>query len=295
MLRETAKCRYSGTVQIAETAMRALLALLLVLFGAAVRAEPWAGPLFDAHLHYNVEAVEKYSVATVRELFDKNGVAAILANSRPNDGSRALFEAAKAWKSPRVVPFIRVYRNRDDYGTWFDNPEIHQMIVAEEKRGYYRGVGEFHVYGKSAATKVVKDIVNFAVSKDLMLHAHCDEEALEMLFGHNPKARIIWAHTGFSTPLERVDELLRKYPGLVGELSYRGDVADAGGGLSAAWAAFFRKHPTRFVVGSDTWVNERWASYPAIIGGYRRWLGDLPRDVAERIAWRNGAELFGLR
>jgi len=26
----------------------------------------------------------------------------------------------------------------------------------------------------------------------------------------------------------------------------------------------------------------------------RQWLGDLPADTARRIAWDNGAELFGL-
>jgi hypothetical protein len=31
------------------------------------------------------------------------------------------------------------------------------------------------------------------------------------------------------------------------------------------------------------------------MNGYRTWLGDLPADVARRIAWDNGAQLFGLR
>jgi hypothetical protein len=43
---------------------------------------------------------------------------------------------------------------------------------------------------------------------NLYLHAHCDEEALLILFSHNAKARIIWAHTGFSVPPARVVELL---------------------------------------------------------------------------------------
>lgn len=29
--------------------------------------------------------------------------------------------------------------------------------------------------------------------------------------------------------------------------------------------------------------------------GYRTWLGDLPADVARRVAWDNGAGLFGLK
>ena len=273
---------------------RHVIALLLLLLALAARAAPYEGPIFDAHLHYNDEAVTRYPIGTVRELFEKNGVRAILANSRPNDGTRALVAAAKGWRTPAVVPFIRVYRNHGDYGTWFNNREIHAMIVAEERHGYYRGVGEFHVYGRNADTLVVKDIVDFAVTKSFVLHAHCDEEALEILFRHNPKARVIWAHTGFGTPLARVEELLGKYPALWGELSYRSGIADEGK-LSPEWRALFLKHPGRFLVGSDTWVNARWDKYAEMMGGYRNWLGELPREVAERVAWRNGAELFGLK
>ena len=271
------------------------LAAALALAAPVAASAAWEGPIFDAHLHYNVEAVERFPVGTVMEIFAKNGVKAILANSRPNDGTRLLHEANRSAPRPgfTVVPFIRVYRDRADYGTWHANPDIAAMIEDEHRRGYYRGVGEFHLFGRDAAHPVVKRIVDFAVAKGLVLHAHCDEEALEILFSHNPKARVIWAHTGFSTPLARLEELLARYPQLWGELSYRGDVA-ADGGLSREWKAFFTKHPRRFLLGSDTWVNERWQSYPATMGGYRKWLGELPPDVAARIAWKNGAELFGL-
>jgi predicted TIM-barrel fold metal-dependent hydrolase len=49
------------------------------------------------------------------------------------------------------------------------------------------------------------------------------------------------------------------------------------------------------VVGSDTWVNQRWDSYDATMAGYRAWLGDLPPDVARRIGWDNAATLFGVQ
>ena len=275
--------------------LRVAIAAGFLALALAARAEPWTGPIFDAHLHYNDDAVARYTPETVFELFARNNVRAILANSRPNDGTRTLHGApAPMRRGASVVPFIRVYRDRADYGTWFGNPEILAMIVAEEKRGFYRGIGEFHVYGKSADTKVVKGIVDFSVAKGFILHAHCDEEALEILFAHNPRARVIWAHTGFTTPLPRVEELLRKYPSLWGELSYRWDVAE-GGRLTPGWRSLFVKHPGRFVVGSDTWINSRWETYSELMEGYRRWLGELPREVAERIAWRNGAELFAVR
>jgi hypothetical protein len=273
------------------------LALLLLLgFASAAGAEPWTGPIFDAHLHYNDEVQATVSVASAFELFRKNGVAGILANSRPNDGTRALYEAWR--KDPKVgvqvVPFIRVYRTREDLGTWMNNREILAMIVAEQKRGFYRGIGEFHVHGRAADTPVLKEIVDFSVAKGLVLHAHCDDEALEILYAHNPKARVIWAHTGFGTPLVRVEELLVKYPALWGELSYRSGIADSTS-LSTEWKALFSRHPTRFLLGSDTWTNERWDSYATIMGGYRRLLGELPREIAERIAWGNAAALFDVR
>jgi len=269
---------------------------LLLGFVSAARAEPWTGPIFDAHLHYNDEAQTTVSVGSAFALFRENGVAGILANSRPNDGTRALYEESR--RNPaigvHVVPFIRVYRTREDLATWQDNREILAMIVEEHKRGFYRGIGEFHVHGRAADTPVLKEIVDFSVEKGLILHAHCDDEALEILYAHNPKARVIWAHTGFGTPLVRVEELLAKYPALWGELSYRSGIAGSVS-VSAEWKALFSRHPTRFLLGSDTWANERWASYPAIMAGYRSLLGGLPREIAERIAWGNAAALFDVR
>jgi hypothetical protein len=99
---------------------RWLAGIFLGACAFAARAEAYTGPIFDAHLHYNDDAQAPYSVGAAFELFRKNGVRAILANSRPNDGTRALFEARRgnAGLGVDVVPFIRVYRNRADYGTW---------------------------------------------------------------------------------------------------------------------------------------------------------------------------------
>jgi hypothetical protein len=226
----------------------------------------------------------------VLEIFRRNNVTGILANSRPNKGTHQLV-AAKA-PGLQVVPFIRPYRQRSDIQTWFEDPAIWDLIQSEYRRGYYRGIGEFHIYGKAAAGEQVRRIVNFAVERELWLHAHCDEEALLLLFAHNPKAKIIWAHTGFSTEPARVRALLDSYPGLMGELSYRGGITE-GGKLSADWRALFGSHAQRFVLGSDTWINERWFRYDAIMQEYRGWLAQLPDAQARRIAHENAERLFG--
>jgi hypothetical protein len=165
-------------------------------------------------------------------------------------------------------------------------------VESEYERGYYRGIGEFHIYGKAAASDGVKKIVDFAVERNLYLHAHCDEEALLILFAHNPRAKIIWAHTGFSTPPARILQLLATYPDLWGELSYRSGLTDRDGRLNEDWRGLFATHSDRFLIGSDTWINERWFSYDAIMNGYRSWLVQLPRDQAARIANGNAKRLF---
>jgi predicted TIM-barrel fold metal-dependent hydrolase len=166
------------------------------------------------------------------------------------------------------------------------------LITSEFRRGYYQGIGEFHLSGRAAGEPMVKFAVGFAARHALYLHAHADDEALEILFRHDPKAKIVWAHTGFSTDPAKVEAYLNRYPTLWCELSYRSGITDAGGRLTSEWRRLFETYPDRFLIGSDTWINERWDSYAAIMGGYRDWLAQLPRVVAEKIAFRNGERLF---
>jgi len=287
--------RFERLILLAALGLAALL--LISLPGRAQNAAQGPSndaatmPIFDAHMHYNQEPNPFFSLEKVIEVFGRNSVKGILATSRPNKGTHQLMEARAPglW----VVPFIRPYRVRADIQTWFGDPLSIELIEQEFKRGYYRGIGEFHLYGKTAWNPIVKKIVDFAVANDLYLHAHSDEEALVILFEHNPKAKIIWAHTGFSTPPSRVAELFDKYPALWGELSYRGGITGPGRALTAEWRDLFARYSDRFLLGSDTWINERWASYDDIMGEYRAWLKQLPRDQAQRIAWGNARTLFG--
>lgn len=268
------------------------LTALAVLPGSVAQAQDRL-ELFDAHLHYNQEPNPFYPPDKVIDTFRRNGVTGVLATSRPNKGTHQLMDA----KAPGlwVVPFIRPYRTRSDIQTWFDDPAIYELVRSEYERGYYRGIGEFHIYGKSAASEWVKKIVDFAVERNLFLHAHCDEEALLILFAHNPRARIIWAHTGFSTPPARVQELFDSHRELWGELSYRSGITGSEGKVTPEWRALFARYSDRFLIGSDTWINERWFSYDGIMNGYRAWLAQLPGDQAKRIASGNAERLFGGR
>jgi hypothetical protein len=138
-----------------------------------------------------------------------------------------------------------------------------------------------------------------AEQKRLVVLAHVDDTAIDLLMAATPSqgrdVHLIWAHTGIGgAPAARVDQLLARYPLLMGELSYRPGLSCDIGRLCPEWRDLLLKYPTRFMIGSDTWVNQRWLYYDDLMKGYRTWLGDLPADVARRVAWENGAQLFGL-
>lgn len=280
----------------------AVAALALLVLTAGARAEPYVGPLFDTHLHYNEEAVGPYPLADVLGRMQRSGVRAIVANSRPNDGTRALATALETTRAAgvTVVPFVRLYRNRADYNAWFKDESIHTMVLqqlaAGTPSGPYRGIGEFHLYESANANgPVARKLMQLAQAKELAVLAHVDDDAIDLLMAHAPEAKLIWAHTGIGgAPVARVRALLIEYPKLMGELSYRPGLTDGSGHLSAEWKTLILEFPGRFLVGSDTWVNARWDGYEALMTQARLWLGDLPPVVAKGIAWGNAATLFGI-
>ena len=280
-------------------------AIICVATAGAAHAADYTGPLFDAHLHYNEEAwngqTGPHPLPDVLARMQRNGVRAIVANSRPNDGTKALADAPQTRAAGvTVVPFVRLYRNRADYDNWFRDETIYTLVQTELARGTgagpYKGLGEFHLYDSANANgPVARKLMQLAEKQQLAVLAHVDDVAIDLLMAHAPKARLIWAHTGIGgAPAARVDALMARYPLLMGELSYRPGLTCDDGQLCPEWRALVTKYPDRFLIGSDTWVNQRWLYYDELMQGYRRWLGGLPPDVARKVAWDNGARLFGL-
>jgi hypothetical protein len=265
------------------------LAILFIASSVAAHAADYTGPLFDAHLHYNTEAWDgqtgPHPPADVLARMQRNGVRAIVANSRPNDGTQLLASSPLTRQAGvAVVPFIRLYRNRADYDSWFKDETIFTMVQTEFAKGTpggaaYKGIGEFHLYDSANANgPVAKKLMAFAEEKDLAVLAHVDGTAIDLLMANAPskgqKLKLIWAHTGIGgVPVARVDALMAQYPLLMGELSYRPGLTCAGTQgperLCPEWRTLLLKYPTRFLIGSDTWVNQRWQYYDDTMQGYR--------------------------
>lgn len=270
---------------------RVLLALAAAI-GLPAGADPL--PLFDGHIHYSVGARDPYPPETVIAILDRAGIRRALLSSTPNDGTIELHRLYP----DRFIPQLRPYRKTTSLETWaveraswYRDPETVTFIERELERGIYRGIGEFHLDGDEADTPVIRRIVEIAVQRSLWIQAHSDAAAVEKLFGFGPGLRIVWAHAGMSEPPQVVDRMLARHPNLWAELSYR-QVTGSGGELDPEWRALFLKYPDRFIYGSDTWIPPRWGEVARLTSEARGWLAQLPREVAENIAWRNAERIF---
>lgn len=263
------------------------LALILVALGAAGPAPAAELPIFDAHIHYSHDAWDVVPPREAVALLRRAGVRRALVSSSDDEGTQKLLAEAP----DLIVPELRPYRRRSDLGGWVRDDTVLTYLEERLRRHRYVAIGEFHLNGADADLPVVRRVVQLARQHRLMLHVHSDADAVERIFRQDPDARILWAHAGFESPA-RVRQMLGRYRTLWADLAFRTDHASEDR-VHPEWRALFLEFPDRFLVGTDTFAPGRWEHVPAHAAWARRWLADLPAEVAERIAWRNGEALFG--
>jgi hypothetical protein len=78
-------------------------------------------------------------------------------------------------------------------------------------------------------------------------------------------------------------------------LFYRGGITGGGGKLTGDRRDLFNRYSDRFLLGSDTWINERWFGYDTIFKEYHGWLDQIPAEQARRIASDDALRLFETR
>jgi hypothetical protein len=267
------------------TALRALLVLAALALAPGPAAAQF--PLFDSHIHYSRPDWDAYTPERILSILAKAGVRRALVSSTPDEGTLKLYEKAPAG----IVPSLRPYRTRDDMGSWPRDPAVGAYVEERLKRGIYRAIGEMHFGVGDVGAPVVKQFAELAAARKIFLWCHIDDAAVEALLRTYPDVKVLWAHAGMSASARRVGELVDRYPTLWVELALRSDVA-SGGTLDPEWRALFVRHPDRFLVGTDTWVTSRWDAVGSASDAVQAWLRQLPREVAEQIAWKNGDRLF---
>jgi predicted TIM-barrel fold metal-dependent hydrolase len=244
-------------------------------------------PIFDAHLHYSHDAWERLPPKAAVALLRQAGLKRAMVSSSSDEGTQMLYAEAP----DLVLPVLRPYRTRGEIGTWMRDATVVPHMQARLAKYRFVALGEYHVYGADADLPVVRQVVQLARQHRLYLHSHSDADAIDRQFKQDPRARILWAHSGFEPP-ETVRAMLRKHSQLWCDLAFRSDHA-SDGQVDAAWRAAFLEFPDRFLLGTDTFTPERWHYVVEHARWSRQWLASLPREVAERLAYKNGETLFG--
>lgn len=263
----------------------AVLAVAACALGPAMASAQL--PLFDAHIHYSQPDWDVHTPERALSILARAGVRRAIVSSTPDDGTVKLYDRAPAG----IVPFLRPYRTRADMSSWPRDLAVAAYVEQRLERGIYRGIGEFHLSLSDADAPVVKRFVELARQRGIFLHAHVDEPTIVRMATLYPTAKLLWAHAGMSAPAASVGSVVDRFPRVWVELSLRTDVAP-GGTLDPAWREVFMRHPDRFMVGTDTWVTSRWEIVRDSMREVQAWLAQLPREVAEQIAWKNGERLF---
>ena len=248
-------------------------------------------PIFDAHVHYKEPAWGPYPVERVVEMMDRNGVAMGLVSSTPDEGTIMLWEYAPN----RIVPELRPYHGNAGSSNWTRFSGMDDYLEWRLERYPHEGIGEFHIRNRSMWNEeLFRNIIDMAKARDIYLHVHSGTEPIRWLYGLDPDVKIIWAHAGLGEPASAVHALMKEYPNLLADTSLR-EYAILGPGdtLDPEWERIVMDFQDRLMIGSDSWVNSQWDSYDAIMDTNRQWLSRLPRDVAEKIAFRNAERYFG--
>ncbi len=248
-------------------------------------------PLFDAHVHYKEPAWQRFPVETIIELMDENGVAMALVSSTPDEGTIMLWEYA----ANRIVPELRPYHGAAGSSNWTKTEGMDAYLETRLETYPHEGIGEFHIHRLDTSDEpLFRKIIKMAKDRDIYLHVHSGAEPIRWLYGLDPDVKIIWAHAGLSTPASEVYALMEQFPDLLADTSLREwEIAGPGDKLSPEWVEIILDFQDRLMIGSDTWVNSQWENYSAIMDMNRLWLSQFPREIAEKLAYKNAERVFG--
>ena len=244
--------------------------------------------LYDTHLHYSAPDADRLDPAAVIAILERNDISRAVVTGTPAQHAVDLFLQAPK----RIVPLLGVYRRPDDKATWHRDTALPARVEAQLADGPWQGIGELHLFASDRHSPVFRRVVDLAVRHELPLLLHCDPAVIDSLYDYSPGATVIWAHGGAYPWPPLIRDYLERYPGLYVDLSVRNARIAPDGLLAPEWTPLLLEHAGRFLVGVDTFSTRRWQQFDEVAQDIRRWLAQLPEDVAERIANRNAEALF---
>ena len=264
--------------------LRLVTFLVALIFSSQALAEKL--PIFDAHIHYSHDAVILVPPQEAVRALRSAGLRKALVSSSDDNGTQLLLEAAP----DLIVPSLRPYRRRGAISTWMHDLSVIDYVEENLAKNDYFAIGEFHAFGEDIKTPVLQRIISLAKEHNLLLHAHSDAKAIDLIFETYPDALVLWAHSGFDRP-EKVAEVLARHKNLWADLAFRSDQSN-GGTVSEDWLPVFQAFPDRFMVGTDTFAPERWYYVADHADFSREWISTLPEELIDGLAFRNAEKMI---
>lgn len=273
---------------LSSAVIAAVIALAFFSVGSTVakaQASPTL-PIADVHVHYSHDSVEWTPPERVIEIMREANLKFALVSSAGDEGTRLLVELAP----DLIVPELRPYSRNGQTVSWFTNEDNLAYVEKLIEQNRYAAIGEFHLFGDNADLPIPRRIVQLADEHNLILHAHSDIAAVERLLAQSATVKVIWAHAGFDDPA-KISAMLDKHDRLWADLAFRSEIG-ARGTLNESWIDLFKRHPSRMMLGTDTFTPERMHLIPSHAEHARIWLDLLPEDIAQGLAWKNAYDLI---
>ncbi|MFK7845624.1 MAG: TatD family hydrolase [Rhodothermales bacterium] len=264
--------------------LRYCCSLLILLFSLRLTAQP----LFDSHLHYTVEDAQRFTPQAIVNLLDSNAISYAAVSSTPSAHMNKLYQLAP----DRIVPLLGVHHYSADKSSWTTDKTFISYLKKELERGYWRGIGELHIFARDRHSKVFKQVITLASAWKLPLLIHGDPAVIDTLYEIAPDQPVIWAHAGTFPYPDLVSDYLRRYPNLSIDVSMRDERIATDGIINDDWYELFVTYPNRVMVGVDTYTTSRWDELNSAVGTIRNWLAQLPDEIAVQLSFLNAAKLY---
>ena len=305
---------------------KAYQSCLAVEGGGKTAIEPYDGPLFDAMSQIDETVDMDRAIRGVREA--GVGKLALFARSRKrlHQNEQAVLNLAARNPDLIVLGAPKYFQlsgdvSRDYIRATVKGIETHgykfigELLYThgDKKSGKRYAAGERYVDpSKPGTTRLMEAIAPLSVP--LMTHwepyaPKRDFPRFHALYSAWPNQVFLLPHMGFASP-EQVDEFLGRHPNLYALMSKKerrlrdfvdpaklekiGSAMLDGESLRPEWKALLVKYQDRILFATDPHMRKLWRKYGEVVARQRLVLGQLPRTVAEKIAYRNAEKVYGV-
>ncbi len=222
----------------------------------------------------------------------------------------------------RFDPMITGFNPADMYAA------DHVRRVLETYPGVFVGIGEFSIHKEFVTSKVAGDppsiddpaldrLFDFAAEVGLVVLVHCDAdtpfprpgrdpayfETLLAMFREHPKTTIIWAHMGLGRVIRPFPDMGKLIEKMLDDPTLRHVNVDISWSEVAKYltatpqtpelvANIIKKHPDRFLFGTDEVGPKTQADYLRVLAMYNPLWDKLPPDVADKVRKKNYERIF---